>query len=844
MSDDLDRLLEQAAGEVGGFPNTFSELRGLIQSLPSPLAPDIRSATTGQVNTVEPATAAQQVASSLAGGAPGSESGASLGVVSEIYYANANVLNNPLLAGMDSATPVNIGLAATAWAEQWEATYVLNSGVAPATIQIGLVDDRFQANGFHPLNSHAPYWEIGGGAAAFDVTLTIQPRNSWQMFFDTNLAYLVAAMKTTSFGAAIDANTTTLQTWVEVYDANGGGTILASSPVIDWLARGGDDNVYRQSAAASPGTAAAFQFKIRYRIRVAKNSAGGSESMTFGEPVLALASTQAPPPFSPIVARWLPSWLRVRQLGDTQPRMDVGIQSELQETASRIPSIRFGAGGASVMDTRLRRTAAAVLRLENPTGPAKAALEFVAGTTFGAAPAGTGRLWYDSATKHFFQTDDAGVDTDLAAGGGGGLTSGVPALTLGTANVAGVAATGIATDASIALFDATAPVTQAIGDAAAVGAAAFAARRDHKHGMPAFAAPAIVLGTAAAAGAAATLIRSDATIVAFDGTAAAGSTSRTGGTGAAAVAARRDHTHRGMQSIDDAIAGGFDWISRIKLAADTQYRFYLQLDGSDRANILMGAGGASAPDVSIVRDAADQVSFASGDILNMASGKLTLPVNTSAESTEGRVRQHTASSATTGARVTTYDSQRERDIANRGWQPFAYPVGSAITDALATNLAVAASGGAIAVPIPIAGHMLFQEIRFRVTAASGSGEFRLYVQRLNNGSAGENTLDEVPSSAGTWAAPGAAGNITGSVTSAPVYLGPGLYWLVMRTTSATALNIGTTAGGALAAATSQTKTLGVALAATLDFVAATWTKQTATIGVRLQGRVFGQTAAF
>lgn len=38
-------------------------------------------------------------------------------------------------------------------------------------------------------------------------------------------------------------------------------------------------------------------------------------------------------------------------------------------------------------------------------------------------------------------------------------------------------------DATIAAFDATSPSTQAFGDAAAVGAAAFAARRDHKHAM-------------------------------------------------------------------------------------------------------------------------------------------------------------------------------------------------------------------------------------------------------------------------------------------------------------------------------------------------------------------------
>jgi hypothetical protein len=62
--------------------------------------------------------------------------------------------------------------------------------------------------------------------------------------------------------------------------------------------------------------------------------------------------------------------------------------------------------------------------------------------------------------------------------------AGTPGLTLGTTNGAGAASTFVATDATILAFDATAPSTQAFGDAAAVGAAAVAARRDHKHAMP------------------------------------------------------------------------------------------------------------------------------------------------------------------------------------------------------------------------------------------------------------------------------------------------------------------------------------------------------------------------
>jgi hypothetical protein len=60
-----------------------------------------------------------------------------------------------------------------------------------------------------------------------------------------------------------------------------------------------------------------------------------------------------------------------------------------------------------------------------------------------------------------------------------------PAIALGAAAAAGVAGTVIRSDSTIAAFDATAPTTQAFGDSAATGSAAVAARRDHKHAMPA-----------------------------------------------------------------------------------------------------------------------------------------------------------------------------------------------------------------------------------------------------------------------------------------------------------------------------------------------------------------------
>lgn len=63
-------------------------------------------------------------------------------------------------------------------------------------------------------------------------------------------------------------------------------------------------------------------------------------------------------------------------------------------------------------------------------------------------------------------------------------SAGTPGLTLSTTNAAGSGTSYVASNATLALFDATAPSTQAFGDSAAAGSAAVAARRDHKHAMP------------------------------------------------------------------------------------------------------------------------------------------------------------------------------------------------------------------------------------------------------------------------------------------------------------------------------------------------------------------------
>lgn len=103
----------------------------------------------------------------------------------------------------------------------------------------------------------------------------------------------------------------------------------------------------------------------------------------------------------------------------------------------------------------------------------------------GSRPAASaGCIFYSCTTHGIMYRSDGTTWTDFLTLPGGSI-AGTPALTFGTAAAAGSSGTFINSDATLPIFDATVPTTQAFSDAAAVGAAGVAARRDHKHGMPA-----------------------------------------------------------------------------------------------------------------------------------------------------------------------------------------------------------------------------------------------------------------------------------------------------------------------------------------------------------------------
>jgi len=191
----------------------------------------------------------------------------------------------------------------------------------------------------------------------------------------------------------------------------------------------------------------------------------------------------------------------------------------------------------------------------------------------------------------------------------------------------------------------------------------------------------------------------------------------------------------------------------------------------------------------------------------------------------------------------------ENIMALHGWIPYAYPAAFDPTAAFATALALAANGASLAVPIFLKAPMLLESVSVRNTDATlaRTWGWDLYEQYLNSGQAAQNTLQRIALSNGNESFTAAAASTrTLGATSAPVFLAPGLYWLVVQSRHATnTFGVGTTAASAaFAVNTSQTKTTTNPNGATLDFVAATWAKRTDIAAVRLNGRVFGQTAAF
>jgi hypothetical protein len=194
-----------------------------------------------------------------------------------------------------------------------------------------------------------------------------------------------------------------------------------------------------------------------------------------------------------------------------------------------------------------------------------------------------------------------------------------------------------------------------------------------------------------------------------------------------------------------------------------------------------------------------------------------------------------------------HDGIRLNYSSNIGYMPLAYPMGLGHSVGYAQNIVLAANGGTLAVPIILQGHILLQAVSLwtlDTSSTRGPIELAIYEDRRND----SNSVDLVPGAVGTLAAytASAAAIRTIPLTSPPVYLPPGLYWVCIKNNHASnALTTGARAGGTMGLRTLKTKTLSAsAFGSTLDLVAATWTANSGMSSAVMRGRILGQSVEY
>ena len=188
-----------------------------------------------------------------------------------------------------------------------------------------------------------------------------------------------------------------------------------------------------------------------------------------------------------------------------------------------------------------------------------------------------------------------------------------------------------------------------------------------------------------------------------------------------------------------------------------------------------------------------------------------------------------------------------------GYMPFAYASGEMLRSPSATvNLVIVSGGnaGAMAMPFFLYAPMLLQSVTIIQASTSNARacEFRLYEDT------GAAALAFVAGTAGTFSfTPTLINARTANIGTPGTALKAGVYWLVIRNTSATQQfqvrfgdNPSLEWGAGSAFSHWRTASTGgiAALGATIDLTTGSWSSSELRVAARLNGRVFGQATAF
>jgi len=195
------------------------------------------------------------------------------------------------------------------------------------------------------------------------------------------------------------------------------------------------------------------------------------------------------------------------------------------------------------------------------------------------------------------------------------------------------------------------------------------------------------------------------------------------------------------------------------------------------------------------------------------------------------------------------DRRRAIHSLAAGWQHVALPQAhfvGANYDAASLNISPGgASNGAI-VPFTLTGNMLLDTVMIRnITAAvNWSLNWGLYFEDVNDGNTAENTLRLVATGGNSGVTAGTQ-NISIQATHVPVFLSPGVYWLLLHMWggSVGGINIGLINGGNFdyfGYASHNAGAISNPLPQTLDLVS-NFTRSNGALAIMLKGRVMGRT---
>jgi len=310
-------------------------------------------------------------------------------------FGQTNLLHNPLFQGMDSI--LNVTAVAAPRGPFWSAVAVLNSGTLPdagASAKYG----RSRPND-NPYASAVCRLIARATTATYDLDLYVYPTIPFLAGAIGTLPYLVGAIRSSFNAETVDAAFSVARVRLELYDTVG-ATVVAFS---DWQNLSDLNGSYESRQQVVAAAYGGESIRWRYRLNLVKTTSANVElEVLYGEPQLHFSYSPDAGSFAPALGTWTPDALGIP--GDTDEWWFLRVADN---------EIRFGPGDAA-SDIAISRLEAGVLHIRRPSGADGLILEIEGQASApGASSADHGRLWWNSSTLSWWQTDSAGTSLNL-----------------------------------------------------------------------------------------------------------------------------------------------------------------------------------------------------------------------------------------------------------------------------------------------------------------------------------------------------------------------------------------------------------------------------------------------